>query len=305
VAARKTTDLTALTTPTVNTLVPAVDLTEALPSNQNKKLTLSDLTKGLSAATTGAAGVVQLSTSTSSTSSSLAATPSAVKSAYDLATAALARSGGTMTGAITFAGAQPTATTSAANIVQLSDSISSTSTTLAATANAVKTAYDRATNGLVTAGTVQNSTSGTSIDFTGLPAGVKRVTVIFNGVSTTGASDILVQLGVSSTPTASGYAGGQSIFSWGSGVVSATSTAGIPIYNNLATYAFYGQMVLLNITGNTWVASGTFTTSTGLNACVMSGGSIALGGSIGMVRITTASGTPTFDAGSLNVLYES
>lgn len=59
-AARKTTDLTALTTPTANTLVPAVDLTEALPSNQNKKLTLSDLTKGLSAATTGAAGVVQL-----------------------------------------------------------------------------------------------------------------------------------------------------------------------------------------------------------------------------------------------------
>ena len=54
-AARKTTDLTPLTTPTVNTMVSAVDLTEALPSNQNKKLTLSDLTKGLSAATTGAA----------------------------------------------------------------------------------------------------------------------------------------------------------------------------------------------------------------------------------------------------------
>ena len=303
--ARKTTDLTALTTPTVNTLVAAVDLTETLPSNQNKKLTLSDLTKGLSAATTSAAGVVQLSTSTSSSSTSLAATPSAVKSAYDLAAAALPLSGGTMTGAITFAGAQPTATTSAANIVQLSDSTSSTSTTLAATANAVKTAYDRATNGLVTAGTVQNSTSGTSIDFTGLPAGVKRVTVIFNGVSTTGTSDILVQLGVNTTPTTSGYAGGQSIFSWASGVVSTTSTAGIPIYNNLATYAFYGQMVLLNITGNTWVASGTVTTSTGLNACVMSGGAIALGGSLGMVRITTASGTPTFDAGSINIFYES
>lgn len=54
-AARKTTDLTALTAPTANTLVAAVDLTEALPSNQNKKLTLSNLTQGLSAATTGAA----------------------------------------------------------------------------------------------------------------------------------------------------------------------------------------------------------------------------------------------------------
>ncbi len=123
-AARKTTDLTALTTPTANTLVAAVDLTEALPSNQNKKLTLSDLTKGLSAATTGAAGVVQLSTSTSSTSTTLAATPSAVKSAYDAATTP--------------------ATTSAAGIVQLSTSTSSTSTTLAATPSAVKVAYDAA-----------------------------------------------------------------------------------------------------------------------------------------------------------------
>jgi hypothetical protein len=68
--------------------VPAVDLTEALPSNQNKKLTLGDLTQGLNPATTGAAGVVQLSTSTSSTSTTQAATPSAVKSAYDLANAA-------------------------------------------------------------------------------------------------------------------------------------------------------------------------------------------------------------------------
>lgn len=53
-AARKTTDLTALTTPTANTLVPAVDLTETLASNQNKKLALSDLTKDLSAAPGGA-----------------------------------------------------------------------------------------------------------------------------------------------------------------------------------------------------------------------------------------------------------
>ena len=52
------TDLTPLTTPTANTLVAAADLTEALPSNQNKKLTLSNLTQGLSAATTGAAGTV-------------------------------------------------------------------------------------------------------------------------------------------------------------------------------------------------------------------------------------------------------
>lgn len=45
-------------------------------------------------------------------------------------------------------GALPTATTSGAGIVQLSDSTSSTSTTLAATANALKTTYDLA-NGAI------------------------------------------------------------------------------------------------------------------------------------------------------------
>lgn len=64
-------------------------------------------TLSVDAASTTASGVVQLSTSTSSTSTTLAATPSAVKSAYDLAntasttaTAALPKSGGTMSGAI-------------------------------------------------------------------------------------------------------------------------------------------------------------------------------------------------------------
>ena len=52
----------------------------------------------VAAATTSVTGVVQLSDSTSTTSSVLAATPTAVKSAYDLANAALARSGGTLTG---------------------------------------------------------------------------------------------------------------------------------------------------------------------------------------------------------------
>lgn len=58
------------------------------------------------AGTTSVVGVVQLTDSTSSTSTTTAATPNAVKSAYDLANAALPKSGGTMTGAITFAAGQ-------------------------------------------------------------------------------------------------------------------------------------------------------------------------------------------------------
>jgi hypothetical protein len=52
------------------------------------------------AATTSVVGAVQLSDSTSTTSSVLAATPTAVKAAYDLANAALPKTGGTVTGNI-------------------------------------------------------------------------------------------------------------------------------------------------------------------------------------------------------------
>jgi hypothetical protein len=58
-------------------------------------------TLGVRDASTSQTGVVQLNTSTNSTSTSQAATPSAVKSAQDTANAALARSGGTMTGFLT------------------------------------------------------------------------------------------------------------------------------------------------------------------------------------------------------------
>lgn len=58
------------------------------------------------AASTSVVGAVQLSDSTSSTSTSLAATANALKTAYDLANAALPKAGGTMTGAITFVAGQ-------------------------------------------------------------------------------------------------------------------------------------------------------------------------------------------------------
>ena len=74
------------------------------------------------AAGTSTPGVVQLSDSTSETSSTKAATPTAVKAAYDKASTA--------------------ATTSVVGIVQLSDSTSETSSIKAATPTAVKTTYD-------------------------------------------------------------------------------------------------------------------------------------------------------------------
>ena len=85
-------------------------------------------TLSVDAASTTGSGVVQLSTATNSTSTTLAATPSAVKSAYDLANAALPKSGGTMSGAIAMGSqritgltSSPGATTDAATVAMAGD----------------------------------------------------------------------------------------------------------------------------------------------------------------------------------------
>jgi len=155
--------------------------------------------------------------------------------------------------------------------------------------------------GTITSGTAQASTSGTSIDFTGIPSWVKRVTVMFSGVSGNGSSSILVQLGTGSTTyTTSGYAATGSYTDTATNLV--TSTAGFPIFQNSAASAYSGTMVISNITGNTWVAnhSGANGTSYSNNG----GGNVALGAVLTAVRITRVNGTDTFDAGSINILYE-
>lgn len=150
--------------------------------------------------------------------------------------------------------------------------------------------------------TAKVSTSGVAVQFTDIPSWVKRITVLFNGVSTNGTNNILVQIGTGGTPTSSGYAG-YSVFGWASGVVPVSSTAGFPVFNNAASYNHYGELVLTNISGNTWVASGQFATA-GTQGSTVSGGSVTLAGVLNYLRIVAANGTDAFDAGSINLLYE-
>jgi hypothetical protein len=59
----------------------------------------------------------------------------------------------------------------------------------------------------ITSGTAVASTSGVSIDFTSIPSWVKRITVMFSGVSTNGTSPLQVQLGTSGGVDATSYIG--------------------------------------------------------------------------------------------------
>ena len=154
----------------------------------------------------------------------------------------------------------------------------------------------------ITSGTAVASTSGTSIDFTSIPSWVKRVTVIFGGVSSNGTSNFLVQLG-SGSVTTSGYVG--SVNTASAGVNFAFSTGFRVLALTVAADLTYGQVTITNISSNTWVESSNLSTgiaSSGGNQ--ISAGQIALGGTLDRVRITTVGGTETFDAGTINILYE-
>ena len=154
----------------------------------------------------------------------------------------------------------------------------------------------------ITQGTAVASTSGTSISFTALPSWVKRITIMLRSVSTSGTANPLFQLGTGSTTyTTSGYLGAGSSLD-ASTVSTAAFTAGFGLNISSAANVIHGSIVITNIDSNIWVASGVFARSDANTTTT--GGSVSLGAALTAVRVTTSNGTDTFDAGSINILYE-
>jgi hypothetical protein len=147
--------------------------------------------------------------------------------------------------------------------------------------------------------TAQASTSGTSIDFTGIPSWAKRITVMFNGVSTSGTSNIQIQIGDGSV-SATGYNSAYS--SAANGQIATTGF--VVTYTNATAYLRTGHFVLTLQSGNTWIGSGLLLDYSNTVVTSSSAGSKALTSTLDRVRITTVNGTDTFDAGSINVMWE-
>ena len=152
-------------------------------------------------------------------------------------------------------------------------------------------------SGAFVQGTAVASTSGTSIDFTSIPSWVKRVTVMLNGVSTNGSSAVQIQIG-SGSVTTSGYS---SLFFINTNVSTVTSGFSIAGYGG-AGDARIGAITISLLTGNTYVCNGQVSQTTALVGHLC--GSVVLSGILDRVRITTVNGTDTFDAGTINILYE-
>jgi len=143
------------------------------------------------------------------------------------------------------------------------------------------------------------STSTSAVSFTGLPAGLKRVTLMFDGISLTDNNHFLIQIGTSSGFQTTGYSAA-AIISASAMPVAITSTSGFPMGSNAAQREWSGMATLARLTGDTWVCSHAHGTSSGLAGT--GGGTKNLGAELDRIRLTGTSGN--IDAGTLNVMYE-
>ncbi len=155
---------------------------------------------------------------------------------------------------------------------------------------------------MIRLGATQATTSGVAKEFTGIPSWARRVTLHFWFVSTNGTANLLVQLGTGGAPTTSGYTG-HGTFSSASSVAPISSVNGIPIFSNAAGFSHFGTLTFNNVSGNSWVASGSLVTG-GTQGSTISGGFIELAGALDYLRIVTANGTDAFDQGAVNITWE-
>ena len=159
-----------------------------------------------------------------------------------------------------------------------------------------------APSNIIKSGTAVASTSGTAIDFTSIPSWVKRVAVMFNGVSTNGSSTYQIQLGTSSGFVTTGYLG--STDSWSTSVSANLRTTGFGMTRSgSAATVLSGNASITGLGNNVWSASSMLAASNNPEMHV-GAGSVTLSGTLDRIRITTVNGTDTFDAGSINILYE-
>ena len=183
------------------------------------------------------------------------------------------------------------------NIVLAADG-STTITTLTGT-----TITGTSVRGGITSGTVVASTSGTSIDFTSIPSYVKRITVMFDGVSTNGSSHLRIQIG-SGSIGATGYASTNGTIGAVSVGGATGGTAGWDIITSSSSATAAGSATLAHLGSNIWVFNSLTSLLTSTNTNISAGNKTALSGTLDRVRITTVNGTDTFDAGSINILME-
>lgn len=154
---------------------------------------------------------------------------------------------------------------------------------------------------------LETNAAGTSVIFTGIPDWAKRITLVFNAVSTNGTSPVVIKLG-NNTEDAFGYASGYSLVPNSSdGPVRSErggNTSGIYVSgNNAGVDSRYGSVTIHDTGSRAWIASGVVGTSIFDNVSMV-WGAVRLTAALDRVRITTINGTDVFDFGTITLFYE-
>lgn len=148
--------------------------------------------------------------------------------------------------------------------------------------------------------TTLKSATGTAVDHTLTETNVKEIKINFVGVSKSGTSLVLIQIGPSGGVETTGYLGAGSVIASTVGTVN--SANGFVLRIDSAADTAHGTitLTLADPATNTWVSSGVVGLS---NAAVTytNGGSKAIANVINKLRVTMVNGTDTFDAGSISI----
>jgi hypothetical protein len=159
-------------------------------------------------------------------------------------------------------------------------------------------------NSNLVSGTAVATTSGTAIDFTGIPSWVTRITIILGGVAWSTSQSPRVQIGTGGVVTTTGYSGTSGGYSSAGTNVVSMGTTGFDITGNANTGAHTGDIVLMKVSipTNTWVCSAQLGQANGARI-LNTGGVVALSGTLNIVRFTSVSGG-TLNAGTINIIYD-
>lgn len=150
-------------------------------------------------------------------------------------------------------------------------------------------------------GSPTTTTSGTAYNYTGLPSGLKKITMSFSGVSTNGSALPMIRIGDSGGLKTSGYLG-----SVANGAATSTSPNGFLLSNSFGAASVFngiGIFSLLDASTDTWSWFGNFGFSNAASVAV-SAGSVALSGDLDRIQLLTSTALDTYDAGKINIMYE-
>lgn len=143
------------------------------------------------------------------------------------------------------------------------------------------------------------TTSGTAIDVTGIPAGVKGIVLSVIGTSTNGNSALLLQIGDSGGIENTGYAGG--VYS---SAADAAATSGWQLISVSAAAIRHGALTLtlVDAATNLWSCFGVMF-DTGGSVGGATAGTKSLTGMLDRFRLVPANGTDAFDLGAIAPQY--